>query len=313
MTQKDLTTYENAVAWIAANYPPIAGGLIGPEADVNHRELAHEVYRIFLAKARENHGELEGGLESFAQMSFDFLRLQSRFLRSGRYEAQSAKKLLDELYLDEERMKRYYLDGLLLTYAFWPNHIKLLEFFRNDFLTTIHNGARIMEIGIGHGLMCNMALSTLMNCHYTGLDISPSSLSYARGLWQANGIDLGSTVVEVADAVTWVPPAGADGVWDAVICCEVLEHVESPETVLEAIGRSLSKEGTAFITTVANVAAEDHIYLFRSIEEIRKLCVSCGLPVIKEASWALRGFEKSESRPLNYAALLKPVEKMRVL
>lgn len=306
MTPKNLTTYDGAREWLTANYPPIAGGLIGHSADKKLLELAHEVYRVFLAKADMDYKKIERCLESFAQMSFDFIRLQARFMRSGSYEANCAKDILRKLYLDEQRMQEYYLDGLLLTYAFWPNHLKLLEFFRDDFLGSLSGNACMLEIGVGHGLMSNMALSTLPGCHYTGLDISPSSLSYARQLWQSNGTGHSDTVVEVADAVAWVPPVGGDGAWDAVICCEVLEHVESPEAILVAIRRSLKKEGTAFITTVANIAAEDHIHLFNNANEIRDLCAGCGLPVAVERIWPLRGFDK-KPLPLNYAAILTPL------
>jgi 2-polyprenyl-3-methyl-5-hydroxy-6-metoxy-1,4-benzoquinol methylase len=304
MSDHDLTTYEGAVAWVGFNYPLIASGLLSVDASSELGVLARQVYSAFVTKAGMDHNKIEAAMESFVEMSYEFVRLQGRFMKSLKYSAESAKEILEELYLNEERMNEYYLDGLLLTYSFWPNQVALLMYFKKNFLGTLPTEARLMEIGVGHGLMANILLRTLPSCHYTGLDISPSSLAYATHLWKTNGTNSSDTVLERADVTEWSTPDTTSVGLDAVICCEVLEHVENPGAVLCTIRDMLKTDGAAFITTVANVAAEDHIYLFSDADEIRALLRHEGLRVVNDQAWPLRGFEDEHVIPLNYAAVL---------
>lgn len=303
MPENDLTTLDGALNWIRDEYPMIAGGLIGRKGAIDNKSLvlAARVYALFINKVRGDISSIKDGLESFAQMSFDFIKLQSRFMRVGHYEKDSAKELLESLYDNPTRMEGFYLDGLLLTYSFWPNHVKLLCHYI-DFLKGLTKEIKVMEIGVGHGLLAHLTFEELFPIDYTGLDISASSVHYAQELWRANGGEEFNANLKVADATReGIDPSS----FDLILCCEVLEHVEEPSTVLKAINRSLKPDGKAFITTVANIAAEDHIYLFHDVEEIRGLCNDCGLTVIDDKLWALGGgFEEMTPIPLNYSAVL---------
>lgn len=306
MNNYDLASRKGALDWLRENYPPISGGLYVEGDDPALEWLSRYCYEVFVKKSGGRYAELEAGLESFAHMSFDFLRLQSRFLKTGQYELSSANELLNGLYLNNERMERYYLDGLLLTYSFWPNHLKLVRFFRDRFLGPLPTRSRFLEIGVGHGFMSGIVLSHIPKCHYTGLDISPSSLTYARKLWVTNDVDHTNAVLAIANAVEWDPPDNLEERWDAAICCEVLEHVEKPAKVMKSLRHALKPGARVFITTVANVAAEDHIHLFEHADEIRELCSEAGFIVADDKVWPLKGFESAKSLPLNYAAILFP-------
>ncbi len=71
----------------------------------------------------------------------------------------------------------------------------------------------------------------------------------------------------------------AEKQFDFIVMGEVLEHVEQPEAMLEKINSLLAKTGRAFITTVINAPAIDHIYLFCSKEEVLDMVQRAGFLV----------------------------------
>jgi len=92
---------------------------------------------------------------------------------------------------------------------------------------------------------------------------------------------------------------------DGAICCEVLEHVEDPRAILLGLRSALGPRGRAFVTTVANVEAEDHIHLFTDAAHIRRVLREAGFRIEAERALPLRGFEEASPLPLNYAAVLR--------
>ena len=295
-----------AAGWFRERYPEIAGGLLFAvhDRDLDLEEYADSVLGFLVRKCEADGGTVDHALEALARMSFDFLRLQPRFVKTGRYRSAASGPLRDRIYGRKDVMEGYYLDGLLLTYAFWINHTALYRYFVRTFLPRLPRRARVLEIGVGHGLMALTLLRELPSSRYEGVDISPFSLSYAAGLLASNGVDLGRVSLREEDAAASGPAPPEER--DAVLCCEVLEHVEDPAGLLHTVRRRLGSEGQAFVTTVANVEADDHIYRFENEGHIRRLVGEAGLRVESELVLPLRGFENAEPRPLNYAAVLSP-------
>ncbi len=123
---------------------------------------------------------LETELEAFAAVSIDFLRLQGRFMstgavRAGRRRRRSRRRPVQR----PEKMQGYYLDGLALTYALWPNHSRMIHFMGEQFLPRLRPGDRVVEVGVGHGLLAALMFDAQPDLSYLGVDISPSALEYA--------------------------------------------------------------------------------------------------------------------------------------
>ena len=93
---------------------------------------------------------------------------------------------------------------------------------------------------------------------------------------------------------------------DALICCEVLEHVDDPSAILTAIRGRLAPDGLAFVSTVANLEALDHVYLYTDPEHIRREIREAGLEIIEDRPMRLPGDKSCELIPYNYAAILRP-------
>jgi 2-polyprenyl-3-methyl-5-hydroxy-6-metoxy-1,4-benzoquinol methylase len=304
MADPDLMTYAGAVDWLGAEYPILAAGLRRLET-VPDAPLARAVYELFLTKVQRDRTSIKAGLESFAAMSFDFLRLQARFQQTGRYEASSEEELLRTLYSDEQRMDGEYLDALLLSYCFWPNHIALLSFFEARFLARLKEGDRILEVGVGHGLMALLAMQAFPACEYTGFDLSSGAKRYSERLWQNAKADFSKARVSVSSLTAGLAETPDQAPWDCAICCEVLEHVARPDALLHELQTALKPEGLAFVTSVANIAAQDHIYRFADAEHLRTTIRDCGFAIEEELALPLRGSDAVERRPLNYAAILR--------
>ncbi len=293
-----------ASQWIAENVPMISGGLtVFQEALADDdREIIDDVFWRFIQNHEDPRAALAGGLESFSTISVDFLRLQGRFMRSGKYRAAANPETLQELYADGERMRGYYLDGLFLTYALWPNHVQMLKFFRDRFLARLPENVSLLEVGVGHGLMASLMLEQLPGSSYHGIDISSHSIDYAMENFSPALKQAGRVKMSCADITD---PALKPGHHDAVVCCEVLEHVLEPDVLLEALSRSVEAGSFGFLTTVANMEAEDHVYLFHDADDIRTHITRGGFEIVEDQANGLPGMEDATPRPLNYSAIVQ--------
>lgn len=300
------TRLELAVEELLRDYPLIAKGLSPQVLGDEPGALAAAEHTVNYAWRRsgENSERFSEMLEAFALLSFDFLRLQAKFNKTGRYALSSADGLSDDLYSDGEEMLGRYIEGLLLSYAMWPNHARILDFFKQRVVGTLTGGSRVREIGVGHGLMAEMLLSNVADLEYIGIDLSPHTITYCKEALAADLPDnvTGWDFVE-ADA-TDVALANEPGDW--FVCSEVLEHVNEPQQLLASCRALIHDDGRGFLTTVANLEAEDHVYLFNDADHIRSCLNDGGFEVVEERALVLPGSEDKTPLPLNYAAIVAP-------
>lgn len=295
---------KDAVGYISKQFPIVASGLIDPD-DTQLNTAAARVIDFYLrCKGREHWQE---ALDAAAKLSVDFIRLHGRFLKTGAYRATQSKTFNEVLYSQPDKMKDY-LDGLLFSYALWPNHVRIYSFFCERFLPMLPPSATIIEIGVGHGLMAATAMQACDAERYFGLDLSPSSLEYCHRMLKACGIGDDRICMMQADAVAIdaVPGLHAPSPKRRLICSEVLEHVEEPRRILEGIRRIIGPDGSAFVTTVANIDAEDHVFLFRDADHIRSVLRECGHEVTEELLLPLARYATERVVPINYAAIIRP-------
>jgi 2-polyprenyl-3-methyl-5-hydroxy-6-metoxy-1,4-benzoquinol methylase len=293
---------------LRAEYPMIGGGLVDKHlaADDPAWEFAQKALGYVDGLSDSADRTMDAALEAFATVSGDFLRLQARFMRTGQYaRAGGAADLVEDLYNDASKMRGYYLDGLALTYALWPNHAKMIEFMARSFLPKLQPGDRVVEVGVGHGLLAALMFERQPDLHYVGVDISDSSLEYAGDALRRSGISTDRVSMVHADAMSGDLErlAGSDG-FDAVVCCEVLEHVDTPQDLLSALRGAASAGKPGFISTVANMEAEDHVYLYNDVDEIRAMIKETGWTVAEDLPNVLPGAETWKPLPVNYSAVL---------
>lgn len=299
--------YQAAYQWLVQTHPQVASGLLPARPGVEPRmaALAHRVYACHLRRLMVTGRPESEALEALVYMSVDFLRLQPRFQKTGRYASAGDTTLVERVYSQPEIMAGYYLDGLLLSYAFWQNHTAILAFFLDRFIDALPANATLFEVGTGHGLMALLALETLPAARYVGVDVSPFSIAHAATLLAGNGVAADRFELRCLDArqgLAEVAPA------QAVLCCEVLEHVVDPGALLQGLRQALAPGGRAFLTTVANVEADDHVTLFHDVGHIRATLEAGGFRIEQDLALVVPGFEHAVPTPINYAAIVADKE-----
>jgi len=120
-----------------------------------------------------------------------------------------------------------------------------LGFFRDELINTQRiglTGPRALDVGCGGGLLTEEIAR--LGLSVTGVDPSQSSLATARE--HAALSDL--SINYLAGVGERLPFAGASH--DVVICCDVLEHVDTPDRVIGEIARVLKPHGIFFYDTI---------------------------------------------------------------
>jgi 2-polyprenyl-3-methyl-5-hydroxy-6-metoxy-1,4-benzoquinol methylase len=180
--------------------------------------------------------------------------LQEKFRKSGQYAATSQEEIRLKIYSDDEKSRNYQV-GLLLTNAWWENHFRMAENFYTHAVKNLSVNT-VLEIGVGHAFFAYLLLQEKAKVRYLGIDISESAIVYAKKILPASHVRQ-SIEFRVQDATKQDFFDGNS--FDLVICCEVLEHVEDPLSLGKSIRAALSEQGIAFVTTVCNLEAIDHI------------------------------------------------------
>ncbi len=104
------------------------------------------------------------------------------------------------------------------------------------------NGLRVLDVGCGGGLLSERFAAE--GCEVIGIDQSLPTLAAARA--HAESMQL-SIAYSEGDAGA-LPFESAS--FDIVCCCDVLEHVDDPNTVVSKIARVLKPHGVFFFDTI---------------------------------------------------------------
>ncbi len=296
---------EKLITTRAQLFNPMLQSLAQEEVPLYLEEVA-DIVSLVTRRYREDadaiHARLLRGLDFH---NTNFLRRQLLFLESRQYQATDLSAVFEEVYLNDELMQEY-LDGLLLTYVAWPNHYRILRFYKDEFLRTGETG-QCLEIGPGHGYFAFLQLLAFPTAHTLAFDVSPCSLEYSSRVVASrpDAIDPGRFRVLCEDFLA----ADLSGVEKShrVTMAEVLEHVADPLSLVARAADHAAPDAVFFITTVINLEAVDHVYLFTSAEEIRDLLEAGGLRVEKELILPLPTPAPDDLLCANYAAICSPI------
>lgn len=284
---------------------PFVGGRVEALAErhgAHYRERAERHLAALLEHLGGDLARLDAACTAFLEMTFDVLRLQNGFYRTGRFALEVEADAMAEIYANSELMPGRYLTGLYLAQMFWDNHYEKLLFFEDAFLPRLADGARLLDVGTGPGTYAILARERRPGLAVTANDISPHSRPMLEGLLAARtGARDG---VEFAEGDFTALFAGSGPRFDAVVFSEVVEHLPDPQAGMRQLARLLAPGGLVFFTTATNAAFYDHTIVFERVGEIEALVERHGFDVL--TSVELTVSEGPDGRDLiDYDAVLR--------
>lgn len=240
------------------------------DASAEHLALVNELSGHVLAIAGDNIRTACADYKTLVGWNLDE---ELFFRRNGRYRLSTFAEANAEYYSKADVMTCY-MNGQLLTQVWWRNHTDVYGYFRDTFLPGNRRTFRHLEVGPGHGLTLHLAAAH-PNCAVAeGWDISPASLAMTRDALDRVG---NTHKIDLLDVDIGNPPARE---FDSIVFSEVLEHLEQPLDALRNLHRLLAKGGRLFVNAPANAPMPDHIYLFRSPEEIVDMMKTAGFEIV---------------------------------
>jgi len=301
MTNASGRLTETLVERIGEGSPMHARSLAVALGGLDHEEL-QELHDYIGFCAQEGWG-IDRLAAAYRVITEDTLREQIYFRRTRRYRHSTFKEVSDSVYFDSEYMSNY-MYGLALTLFLWPNHLQIVRFFRRVLPRNSHG--RYLEIGPGHGAFFRYAARHGSFGSCLGVDVSPTSLQMTQRLLESDeSIPLARRQLLLTD---FLEATALDGTYDAIVMGEVLEHVEQPLLFLQRIKALAARGAFIFITTAVNAPAIDHIYLFRSVAEVKELAVAAGLRIVDALATPYTGCSMEETvqqgLPINVAMVL---------
>jgi SAM-dependent methyltransferase len=240
-------------------------------------------------------------IRGYVHFSLDVLRSHKFFETHGRYEASSYEDLKRDYWENPEFMLERYLPGIFVSHFIWPQHYRLIRFFREEALPAIalRHPSQFCEVGVGSGLYSSETLQFFPEIKGIGYDISPHSLAFGKRVVDSFGIGE-RYVVEQRDVVLdTARPA------DFLICQEVLEHIEEPRGFLRALHKMTASGGVAYISAAVTSGQSDHLYLFREPHEVREMLEDAGFSVLAERTVTAEAANVRETAPRVSAFLLE--------
>lgn len=263
------------------------------------RSFGEKICNLMFQLCDKDEVAYQSAVDDFIHFSLEFLQLQIELEKTGSYKLHSYQEALDTVYNNPDVMEKRYLHGMLLSQAFWINHEKIFDFFRKNFCLNNAPRGSVLEVPIGTGIYLSEFIHQNKTWSPVGCDISESAVTFAKrmiAIYNERSIDI--TKKNVFDLPTDQP-------YDRIICGELLEHLEQPTNLLLKLKRLLAGDGKIFLTTAIWAASIDHIYLFTSVHEVRKMLHAyftieneLALPVLQDKK------STDEKTPINYACIL---------
>jgi hypothetical protein len=225
---------------------------------------------------------------SVIEYTVTYLKEQIRFLQTKEYAHSDFESARSEVYDNPEVMDGYYLDGLMLTHAFWAIHLDIHKFFRDQFMSRVPDGGTGTEFGFGHGLYLLDVLSAKPHTKARGFDISEFSQKYAAKLLRQGGVATDRFTLGFADVREPLPAKPGEFAW--AIFAEIMEHIPDPLTSLRYLRGCMAPGAPVFVTTVLNSNAIDHLYLFTEFDQVKAMLNQAGFDIVAEKQLAVADY-----------------------
>jgi SAM-dependent methyltransferase len=247
-----------------------------PTAFFDEADIFAEQYIGYLGSQQI---QLDYAVGAYLKMCNDMMRCQVGFIKTGEYPVKKATDALENVYNNESEMQSYMI-GLALSQFLWSSHYEIFSFFKSALREYSPVTQSYLEIGPGHGLFLSQAMKLLKACKdFVTVDISPTSIEITKSIMKHIFRAEAEKVIYYHKDMLEL---SLDDKYDFISMGEVIEHVNFPDKLLGKLKDLLTAEGKGFVSTCVDCPATDHVYHFRSVEEIRTLIRNSGLSIVDE-------------------------------
>jgi ubiquinone/menaquinone biosynthesis C-methylase UbiE len=244
-------------------------------------------------------------IDAYLKMCKDMLKCQVYFMKYDKYPMDNQDQAYEEVYNSKKEM-RSYMVALALSQYLWRSHYEMFNHLKETLRQNKDKIKSYLEIGPGHGLFFKEAINTFGNdCKYTAIDISKTSLDLTKSItsfFKLNNND----IIYINDNMLTL---NNNNKYDLIVMGEVLEHVEEPGIILNKLNKLLHKEGRAFISTCVNCPTIDHVYHFKSVNEIQNMIRGSKFNIISENILPVEKLPMDEiikeKITINYSAIIE--------
>jgi len=275
--------------------------------DENYFSEAEEFAVMYAGYLESQKIDLQYAVQAYQKLCNDMMKCQIFFMKTGKYSTVSsdADQANDNIYKNEEVMKLYMI-GLALSQFLWPSHYEIYTCLLDSLKSRSKVIKNYLEIGPGHGLFLNKALEIMSpDALATAVDISKTSIDITRSIINYLRPNASNVVYHNIDMLK----LDLNNSFDFITMGEVLEHVNFPKVLLSKLRDLLAQDGRAFVSTCVNCPAIDHVYHFKTVDEIRVMFNECGLEIDEERIQPVEDlpFEEIMEKKItiNYCAILK--------
>jgi 2-polyprenyl-3-methyl-5-hydroxy-6-metoxy-1,4-benzoquinol methylase len=228
-------------------------------------------------------------------------RSQMQYEIKGSYEFSSYDEVFSKVYDNNAFMEHYHWGVYLTTFA-WEHHLKLYNFFVQQFIKYLPSEPKTaIDLGAGSGIWSMLLADSFKNMTMQAVDISETSVNHATALIKVNKM-AEQIKVRLDDALTFK----LDEPGEIGISCFLIEHLESPEQLLLNLASNIKDNGYAFVTAALTAAEIDHIFEIRHESELILMAEKAGFRVISSFSSSPSSYpEKMNFLPRSMAMVLQ--------
>lgn len=124
-------------------------------------------------------------------------------------------------------------------------------------------GKKVLDVGCGGGILSEAMAHRGAEVH--GIDMGEAPLAVAQLHSLESGVSVNYRQITAEDLADQEP-----GTYDIVTCLEMLEHVPSPQSVIEACQKLLKPGGHLFLSTI-NRNPKSYLFAIIGAEHVLKL------------------------------------------
>ena len=202
------------------------------------------------------------------------------FYKHGKYRCDN-QHIANEYVYSKPEVMTYYMNALLVSQVMWKHHFNIFMYFQDNLkkLFKNHSKLSILDIGPGHGFFSFLVKKEFPDYEKIDIvDISDTSLEMTKEIIGFDGEKIKYTKKDIFDY-------DDSNKYDFIVLGEVLEHLDEPKQILIKLSKLLKPGGLLWITTPTNSPALDHVYLFKTKEEVLLLISDSGLETVDSCNY----------------------------